>query len=230
MGDIAVPDDRIVALLPMKHESERVPGKNYRDFGGRPLFRHVLDTLLGVDRIERVVIDTDSPIIEDLVAHVDRVTVLPRPDHLLGGDVPMNDIIAYDMTQVDAPIYLQTHSTNPFLTASTVLAFLDAYLANQADVDSAFTVTKRQQRFWTADGKPVNHDPTVLLRTQDLPGLMEENSCGYLFTQASFQKAQGRIGTRPLLFEMDPIESLDIDTEADFKLALALLGIREARA
>ena len=40
--------DKIVALLPMKANSERVVGKNFRDFNGKPLFRWILDTLLSV--------------------------------------------------------------------------------------------------------------------------------------------------------------------------------------
>ena len=51
---------KIVALLPMKANSERVKGKNFRDFNGKPLFRWILDTLLRVDDIDCVVINTDA--------------------------------------------------------------------------------------------------------------------------------------------------------------------------
>jgi CMP-N-acetylneuraminic acid synthetase len=46
-------EQRIVALLPMKANSERVRGKNFREFNGKPLFRWILDTLLSVEEIDR---------------------------------------------------------------------------------------------------------------------------------------------------------------------------------
>jgi len=51
----------IVALVPMRHHSQRVPGKNYRPLGGKPLYQHVIETLLACPEIDRVVVDTDSP-------------------------------------------------------------------------------------------------------------------------------------------------------------------------
>ena len=54
---------RIVALIPMRHNSERVPGKNYRIFAGQPLFHCIVKSLLRCDYVEEIVIDTDSPVI-----------------------------------------------------------------------------------------------------------------------------------------------------------------------
>ena len=54
---------RIVALVPMRHHSQRVPGKNYRPLAGRPLFHHILETLLKVPEIAEIAVDTDSPIV-----------------------------------------------------------------------------------------------------------------------------------------------------------------------
>ena len=51
-------DKKIVALMPMRHSSERVPGKNYRPFGdGKPLFHHMVDVMLSCPLIEKIVID-----------------------------------------------------------------------------------------------------------------------------------------------------------------------------
>ena len=53
---------KLVALMPMRHNSERIPGKNYRPFGdGRPLFHHMEDVMRQCPQIEKIVIDTDSP-------------------------------------------------------------------------------------------------------------------------------------------------------------------------
>ncbi len=221
---------RIVALLPMKHTSERVPGKNYRDFHGLPLFKHVLRTLQSCVSISEIVIDTDSEVISSLATGEKKVRVVRRPEHLLGGHVPMNAIIEHDIKLVEADYYFQTHSTNPLLRSSTISTFISRFLAAQDQHDTAFTVTERKQRFWTHLARAVNHDPAVLLNTQDLQGLMEENSCGYLFSAETFLRKHNRIGDRPMLFSIDPIESVDIDTEQDFLIAQAIYSIvsREA--
>ena len=77
--------DRIVALVPMRHTSERVPGKNYRELDGRPLFHHIVETLRTVPSITEIVIDTDSPwITADTRESFPDVTVLSRPAALAG--------------------------------------------------------------------------------------------------------------------------------------------------
>ena len=121
---------RIAALLPMRHNSERVPGKNYRMFAEKPLFHHILLNLLKCDYVEEVVIDTDSPaIMQDVSENFPNVTLLRRPNHLRAGSVPMNDVLAWDVSQIDADFYLQTHSTNPLLRADTIKAAIDFFLS-----------------------------------------------------------------------------------------------------
>jgi CMP-N-acetylneuraminic acid synthetase len=218
---------RVVALVPMRHDSERVPGKNYRPLGGRPLFHHVVDALRASGRVDQVVIDTDSPVIAaDAAETFPDVTVLDRPEELRGGDVPMNDVLLHDVGQVSADLYLQTHSTNPLLRADTIRRAVDEFLSARDEHDSLFSVTPLQTRLWTADGAPINHDPAVLLRTQDLPPVMEENSCLYLFTGAGLVERGTRIGERPLLFPIDPEEAWDIDDELDWRIVELLYSER----
>jgi CMP-N-acetylneuraminic acid synthetase len=94
--------------------------------------------------------------------------------------------------------------------------------------DSLFSVTPLQTRLYWPDGRAINHDPEILLRTQDLPPVYEENSCLYLFTREVLASGGTRIGRRPILFEMDPEEATDIDVEHDFRMAEVLYGMREA--
>ena len=220
---------RIAAFVPMRHDSERVKGKNYRPLGGRPLYHHIVSSLLACPQIDEVVIDTDSPLITaEAESTFPEVRVLQRPEHLLGGDVPMNDVLLNDIEQVDADLYVQTHSTNPLLRAETIEAALDAFLGSRDRHDSLFTVTPLHTRLWTPDGDAINHDPKVLLRTQDLPPVMEENSCLYVFDAATLQRRGNRIGERPLLYALDPHEACDIDDELDWMLVEALYAQREA--
>jgi CMP-N-acetylneuraminic acid synthetase len=213
----------------MRHNSERVPGKNYRPLGGIPLFHHVVNALLAVPTIAEVVIDTDSDaIMSDVAAAFPQVRVLVRPEHLRAGEIPMNDVLLNTAEQVQADVLLQTHSTNPFLSSATIASAIDRFLAHENDCDSAFGVTRLQARLWTADAKPVNHDPAVLLRTQDLPPIYLENSCFYLFTPQTLRERHNRIGERPLLVEVPPEEAVDIDEESDFRLAEAISAMRSA--
>lgn len=209
----------IVAFVPMRHSSERVPGKNYRDFNGRPLFHHIVSTLLDVPQISTVVIDTDSPtVVEQCAEHFPSVRCIDRPEHLLGGETPMTDVLAYDASQFPSEWYLQTHSTNPLLSASTIRRALDEFEATMDTHDSLFSVTRLQTRLYDAEGRALNHDPAILLRTQDLPPIYEENSNIYVFSAELIARGK-RIGERPLLFEIDPLEAVDIDEEHDFVIA-----------
>lgn len=216
----------VAALVPMRHSSERVPGKNYRPIAGKPLYHHILETLLSVPEITTVVVDTDSPaILSELPAAFPSVVALERPEHLRAGEIPMNDVLLNTTAQVQADWYLQTHSTNPLLSAATISRAISS-LFSGPDYDSLFSVTRLQTRFWAEGAKPLNHDPNVLLRTQDLPPIFEENSCIYLFRRENLVRRGNRLGERPLMFEMPREEAVDIDEEFDFRVAECLLKSR----
>lgn len=207
----------IAAFVPMRHHSVRVVGKNYRLIAGKPLYHYIMESLLQVPEIDRVVVDTDSPIvIEGLAKDFPQVEALLRPEHLRADDVPMNEILMYDTSQVKADYYLQTHSTNPLLKPETISAGIKALQEKSYMYDSLFSVTEVKKRFWNQLAQPINHNPNILLRTQDLPPIYEENSCMYIFTREVLEKKHTRIGERPLLFPIDPREAQDIDDEFEF--------------
>jgi CMP-N-acetylneuraminic acid synthetase len=219
----------VAAMVPMRHSSERVPGKNYRPLGGIPLYHHVIRALLEVPEITTVVIDTDSPVImEDAAKAFPSVVLLERPEHLRAGEIPMNDVLLNTTSQVPADLYLQTHSTNPFLTAATISRGLRTLLDAGDAYDSLFGVTRLQARLWDKDTRPVNHDPKVLLRTQDLDPIYLENSCIYVFSPDTLTTYGNRIGARPLMFEIPPGEDHDIDVESEFALAEQMWSLRQA--
>jgi CMP-N-acetylneuraminic acid synthetase len=159
---------------------------------------------------------------EDVEANFPEVTLIERPAHLLGGEVPMNEILLHDTSVIDADFYLQTHSTNPLLRSETITAGLHRFLADRDRYDSLFSVTPLRTRLWTAEGSPINHDPDVLLRTQDLPPVMQENSCLYVFDGDTLRQRRNRIGERPLLFPIAPQEAWDIDEEIDWTIVESL--------
>lgn len=210
----------IVALVPMRHHSERVIGKNYRDFGGKPLYAHIIQTLTDCPQISKIVVDTDSPdILNGVAEQFPQVILLKRPDHLRAGTTPMNDVLLYDISQVKGDFYLQTHSTNPLLKTETVQNAIQQFLEQYPVYDSLFGVTRWQTRLWNQLALPVNHNPAILLRTQDLPPIYEENSNIYIFTEETLRRKHNRIGERPLLFEIPRLEAMDIDEPLDFEVA-----------
>ncbi|MEM7766692.1 MAG: acylneuraminate cytidylyltransferase family protein [Pseudomonadota bacterium] len=221
---------RLVALLPMKAHSARVTSKNFRTIAGKPLYRWILDALLAVDAIEKVVINTDA---RELLAESGlhdgdaggRVMIRDRKPEICGDFVSMNLVLADDIAAVHADTYFMTHTTNPLLSPATIGAMVETYSASLADssADSLFTVNRHQTRFYTPNAEPINHDPANLIRTQDLPPYLEENSVGYLFSRDSFAKTQARIGAAPLLYPTPPLESVDIDEPEDWFMAESLL-------
>jgi len=218
---------KVVALVPMRHHSQRVKGKNYRELAGKPLFHHILDTLKSCSEIDAIVVDTDSPIIMERVrSQYPEIVLLERPDFLRDDKVPMNEILMYDTAQVEADFYLQTHSTNPLLKAESISKAVQTLLANYPAYDSLFSVTRLQTRLWDQLGRAINHNPAVLLQTQDLPPVYEENSCVYIFERKNLAEKRNRLGYRPYLFEIDPSEAWDIDEELDFEIADLLMRKR----
>lgn len=219
--------ENIVALVPMRHHSQRVPGKNYRMLAGKPLFHHIIETLLEVKEISKIVIDTDSPDIREGVAEkFPAVEVLERPEHLRADDIPTNEVLLYDTSCYPADLYLQTHSTNPLLTSDSVRSAVKFMQANYPAYDSLFSVTRVQRRLYDSLARPINHNPNILLQTQDLPPVYEENSCIYIFSRETIEKRRTRIGDRPHMFLLNPVEAWDIDDEMDFRIADLMMQAR----
>jgi len=220
--------NKIAALVPMRHHSQRVPGKNYRLLAGKPLYQHIITTLLAVPEISTIVVDTDSqPVMEGLQRDFPQVRLIDRPDHLRPDTIPMNEILLYDTSLVNADFYVQTHSTNPLLKPATISKAIQALLSDYPVHDSLFSVTSLQIRLYDQLGRALNHDPNILLQTQDLPPVYQENSCLYIFNRANLSRRRNRIGDRPLMFEIDAEEAWDIDEETDFNIADFLMQRRK---
>ncbi len=216
--------NQLAALVPMRHHSQRVPGKNFRHLAGKPLFHHILESLLAVPQIQEIAVDTDSePIMEGLNRHFPQVRIIHRPQHLRGASVPMNEILIHDIGQVRAEFYLQTHSTNPVLKPETLSGAIDSFFSSYLEYDSLFSVTRMQSRFYDQVGKAINHNPQELIQTQDLPPIFEENSCIYIFNEKNLLEKRHRIGPHAKMYEISAAEAWDIDEEFDFEICDFLL-------
>ncbi len=217
-------NSNFIALVPMRHNSQRVQGKNYRLLAGKPLYQHIIETLLAVPEIHKIVVDTDSdPIMNGLGDNFPQVKVINRPEHLRADNIPMNEILIYDTEQYPTDFYLQTHSTNPLLKAETISRAIQIFNENYPEKDSLFSVTRWQTRLYDQQGAALNHNPKELIQTQDLPPVYEENSCLYIFNHENLVARRHRISDHPSMFEIDADEAWDIDEELDFAICDFLL-------
>jgi CMP-N-acetylneuraminic acid synthetase len=212
-----------MAIVPMKARSERVKDKNIREVAGVPLFYHILRTLMKCRNVSEIYVDTDSDQIKEYIQRDFKdIGIIDRPAYLAEPNVPMNDVIAYDLSQIKGDFFLQTHATNPLLKSETIDQAIDCF-RSQEEHDSLFSVTKMQKRFYDSQGDPINHDVKVLLDTQNLEPIYEENSCIYIFTRRSFEQHNNRIGENPMMYEIDKAEAIDIDDEFEFLLVKSLM-------
>tara|TARA_Y100001980_G_C14509650_1_gene285141 strand:+ start:447 stop:1130 length:684 start_codon:yes stop_codon:yes gene_type:complete len=218
------------SLLFMKGQSERVPGKNLRDFNGKPLFHWILETLSKINFIDEIIINTDSEEIANSAKSHFKVTIHERPNYLLNiqKNEP-NQIMDYDLTKVKGDFFLQTHATNPLLSKKTIINAILTFFKNYPKYDSLFSVTDIQTRLYDNSFNPLNHNPRNLIKTQELPVVYEENSCLYIFSRDSFNKNKNRIGSKPYLYSIKSNEAADIDTEIEFQIAEIMMDLKNRK-
>lgn len=210
----------LTALMPVKRHSERVPGKNMKLFAGIPLYHIMLQTLQSCDCIDKIIINTDSPEVMRDVSDFSKAMIIERPPHLLGNMITMNTLIDHDIEQTSEEHFFQTHCTNPLLKRETIEKAAAMYFSLAGRYDSLYSVNRIQSRVYRSDHSPLNHDRNIMLRTQDLDPVFEENSNFFIFSRTSFRDAgNNRIGRNPLRYEMSRIEAIDIDYPEDFLLA-----------
>ena len=204
----------ISAYIIIKKESIRVPNKNFRMLGEKPLYRWCIDHLLEMSEISEVIINTDSvDSLRDLW-DIPKLRIIPRRKELLGNNITANILIKSDLEDISSNDILMTHVTAPFVSKKTYANAIKMY--KQSQKQSLMSVTRLQDRFFSHDKLPVNHDPDNLLPTQDLKPLFLENSCIYLFSKNKFRENSSRISEKPYFFETPSYESLDIDTPEDW--------------
>lgn len=218
--------NKITVLVPIKKNSQRLPGKVFMDFFGKPLYRVMLDKLESMDSVSAIIVNTDSEVImKDCSTRYSKVKIIQRPEEICGDSVSMNSIISYDFSRTDSEHFLQTHVTNPLLQCETINRAINQYFANLPEFDSLVGVVPIYKRAWTTDLQPINHQNNIMLQTQDLKPVLVENSNIFIFSRTSFYAAgQSRIGMKPYPFYMDAIESTDIDYAEEMELARYFYG------
>jgi len=209
----------MVVFIPIKEESQRVVGKNFREYKGKPLWKHCLDKFTDY----QVFIDTDSEVILDEAEEYENVRAYERLDYLKGHETSVIDLIKnfVDIYQIE-DVVCQVHTTSPLLEIKHIKEAEQRMKKSKSD--SIFSVDTIQDRLWRKEDygiTPINHNPLKLEQTQDLPIYYRENSYFYMF-RPEVLDTDNRIGKSPLMFEVEWPYNMDIDTEEDWNKLISL--------
>lgn len=209
-----------VAIIPIKLQNERLPGKNTKLLGDKPLLQYELLSLQRTEMTDRICVYCSDEAVRPYLP--EGVEFLQRPAYLDLPTANFSQIFENFMNTVDADIYVYAHATAPYISVETMRQCIEA--VRSGEHDSAFCAVKIQDFLWK-DGEPLNFDAANIPRSQDLAPIYRETSGVYVFTKEVFEKYHRRIGKNPFVKEVSFKEAVDINNPEDFALAEALLHI-----
>jgi N-acylneuraminate cytidylyltransferase len=217
----------IVFFIPTRKGSERVVSKNTRKFS------NIDGGLLGLKLKQILNLNLDFPIVLStndensievaLKLKESRINIIERPEQLCLSSTNINEFINYIPTIFDRNKHVfWLHTTTPFVNEDSYLKAVKLYQNLEEPYDSLISVTKIQQFLWDPESNEcLNYDRSSLKwpRTQDLKVLYEINHAFYINSIENYLKLKDRIGAKPYYFELDKLQSFDIDWEEDFIIA-----------
>lgn len=225
---------KILALIPARGGSKRLPGKNIKRLDGLPL---IAWTILAAHRsrvCDSVVVSTDDPAIAAVATeHGAKVPKL-RPAELADDKAGSVDVVLHELDQyelshgpVDGVLLLQP--TSPFRRAESIRAAVEKF-ASLAGARPVVSVTPAVNHpAWcfksNAEGMvPYLGWEKMILRSQDLAPAWVLNGAIYVISPQRLRESRTFLTTdfEPLMMEAG-FESIDIDTQADWDLAELLL-------
>lgn len=215
---------KIVALIPIKLNSQRLPHKNILPIAGHPLCWHITKTLTTIKEINDVyVYCSDSKVLDYIPSEA---VFLKRDKKLDLDSVKGFDIYTSFLQLVDADIYVLAHTTSPFIERETIRKAL--LMVMDGKYDSAFSAERIQTFAWYKNN-PINYNLNDVPRTQDMEPIWVETSAFYIFRKDVLSKKHRRIGDKPLIVEVSGLEAIDIDERKDFELAEALYSSHSSK-
>jgi len=211
------------AYIPIKLISERIENKNFLNINGKPLFKYVIQNLLDINLVDEIIVNYDNDEVKQRISeHFENIKFVKRIDSMKDPKESVNNLISSDLNNMKNEYIIQTHVTNPMVSKLTFQTALNCYLK---DKKALFSVTKHLSRFYTHELNEINHDRDILLPTQELKPLYEENSNFYIFSKNQFlQNNLNRIGRNSKTFVVSKFESFDIDDHEDLELVRLLIS------
>jgi CMP-N-acetylneuraminic acid synthetase len=215
-------------FLIIKQESVRVPNKNFLKLGRDSLWEIMVKKLL----TQNVFIDTDSNLILDkckkkyknVIAykrHIDHINLEVNNNFGVSPVLLMIERFLDTYVNDDEEIIITPHVTSPFISLRTIL---DAVTYMNKDFDSV-QASIHHKEFCYFMGKPVNFNPDVVQKTQDLEPVIMGNGAFFIFTKKSFKKFKNRTGFNPYFYPLSSEEGFEIDYPEDYELAKKIYKI-----
>lgn len=208
---------RTACFIPIKANSERVPGKNFRILNGKKLYEYICEHVAEANIFDDVYIDTNSEEIASYASNSGFHAIERKPELALN-TANGNDLLVYHFDQYPGyDYYFQLFATAPYLQPKTIKDCFDKLISSEK-YDSCFTATENHGFYWLNE-TPVNYRPGILPRSQDMAAVVEESTGLYGISRESLDKYRCRIGARPYIHVISKFEAVDINTEEDLKVA-----------
>jgi CMP-N,N'-diacetyllegionaminic acid synthase len=226
-------DKNVIAVIPAKSFSRRVPRKNMRPFNGRPLLYYTIDQALRSELLDEVYVSTDTPEIQKFAQDCGAKAPFLRPAELAADHVHGSVPILHMLEQLGgASKYthcVQLLPSSPLKTAHTIDAVIRLSLERNCNVLSVTPTGRILAHFRTFDGEgrlqPVDKEVLYNFQTQDKPEVYCINGAVYCAPVKELLEHRTFHYGNPVGYRMNMLEAADIDTETDFVITeqLALL-------
>jgi CMP-N-acetylneuraminic acid synthetase len=211
---------RVAAVVPAKGTSSRVPSKNTKLLGNKPLYLHIIDTLLSCATIDEIYLDTESEEVSELLGNRP-VNWIKRDPKLASNATDGNSLLLYEASQItNADIIVQALPTGPFLSRKSIDETVYSLIIDRT-LESAFTVLKSKNYTWNHNGTP-NYDIDKIPNSVDLQPTIIEAMNLYAIRKEALLSLKRRIGNKFHMQEISEIEATDIDIPEDFMIAEAI--------
>lgn len=220
-----------IVFLPCRRGSERVKNKNTKEFAGIPggLLKIKLSQLLGAKLIDEIIVSSDDELVMDIACSLgdSRIHIDRRPQELALSSTTTDALIKYVATLIEEGTVIWTHVTSPFVQSALYDNMIDTYYKKKDEYDSLMTVSPLRTFIWN-ENNAINYDRSIEKwpRTQTISPLFEVNSGAFIADAEIYRKLNDRIGKKVYMYEMDFLESFDIDWPKDFELAELLYRIK----
>ena len=227
---------RILAFITARGGSKRLPGKNIRSLGGSPLIVWSIEVAKDISDICDILVSTDDSAIAQTAQDAGALVPWLRPEELATDAATSVDVCLHGLEwyesekgRVDGLLLLQP--TSPFRSRETVLRGIELFQKNQYQYVIGVSPAKSHPMWcFRLEGdhlRPFVEGGGIDIRSQDLPLAFAINGAFYLIAPEDLRKQKSFCSENmlPLVIEA-PEESIDIDTESDWKEAEAIYASR----
>jgi CMP-N,N'-diacetyllegionaminic acid synthase len=222
---------RAVAIIPIRSGSQGIPHKNVLPIAGKPLVEWTIAHLMACERIDRVIVSTDSSEYAELCLKLGAEVPYLRPV-ALAEDTTSTEAVMIDLDRhltqkgYDYDLMVLAQATSPVRRAG--LADECIKLIENRDADSVLTVTKNEAFFWseTSAGVAALYDHLNRPRRQDIrleDITFRETGSLYVTKRKILQEFRNRLGGRIEMMETEKTESFEIDDWQDWQIVEAIL-------